>query len=158
MANRKKADVLSKLATLHSVHTQGLMNEDAVKKGIEGSLADGSLVPLREKDFEKSTPELKEFAAKYGVIKTRNGSGRKGVKPGEKDPNGMEVLVRAQHPQVIPILDAVEKLRKFPMTVTRADGTSIEVAFQPFFRNMSNAKAKKAETVTEGVGSAPIEA
>jgi hypothetical protein len=149
MADEKKAgkkEVINKIDTLRSLHTQQLITTEMVMESIKKLKEEGSVRVLPLSFFENAPAELVEFARKFSLIKEKGAGTSEHVARGPKG-TSLGAIVRAAFPDVDALLKPVDDLTGKVFEV-EVDGTKVQIAYQPFWRRIVAKEVKEGTTAT----------
>jgi hypothetical protein len=141
-----KGITMSKLETWMGLTKEGFLPQDRLDLAVKEGLEKGEIAPQTEEAFAERSAELLEFAKKLNLIKAKSVAfGKKG-----KD---FEDYIREQHPETIPLFDAVKQLTSKSYVITTDAGESLTIQPLPFCRNITPKPAKPAETPADATPS-----
>jgi len=138
----KKSLTLAKLETFQTLNQQGILTDERLAQAIKDGLEKGEIQQLTPSSFDEKQAELKAFAEKFGLVKEKaepfGGQHRKG---------GFE-YIKEQHPETVPLFDALDVLIKKSYEVKLEDGTVKILQPMPFCRDITPKPKEATADVT----------
>jgi hypothetical protein len=146
----KKGLTLAKLTTWLELSNQGILDAERLASAVKEGLEKGEIVPQTEEVFAAQSAELLAFAKQLQLIKV--------AKPafGGVHKKGYESYIKAQHPETVPLIEAMDKLSERSYEIITDSGEILTVQPLPFYRNITPKASDAQADVPETEGSVTV--